>query len=391
MRKITLSLIACCLAGSFAYLISCKKDASPKSFSNNAAITKINTWLEEQKQAKQSSRAANVDLLKSNLEYSNLRFEKSENGEQFLIVPVKDDFKSAAEIEKNTVVDLVLFINKEDNIRSGNIVLYTPGNGIANKIPDNTFYDIFNTAQPGADGKFEFLAVTGKPQYVLQYKNNHLVSSGLYQPKVTAASASRTSSTPCYDWYLVTTWYDANGNVTDQTYVFLYTTCGSCGSLKLKSLCADDGGGGDASCCITDPTAQLTSRQITDPGINSCGMETIEPTTGAHIRNCVHTWYFVTQGILWYTWKYGSTEQSVQVKNGTLWNFRSVTHQGMVTSGTVPPCVTSNCSIASALPSFSGNVANMAIIYSLTLSYPCVVSGGSQSKTQNASTQWFAN
>ncbi|HEY1870122.1 MAG TPA: hypothetical protein VGG71_03640, partial [Chitinophagaceae bacterium] len=72
MRKLTLSLIACCFIGTFAYLISCKKDTSPKSFSNDATISKINTWLEQQKQGKQSNRAANVELLENNLEYSNL-------------------------------------------------------------------------------------------------------------------------------------------------------------------------------------------------------------------------------------------------------------------------------------------------------------------------------
>jgi len=390
MRKVTLSLIVCCLTGTFAYLISCKKDASPKSIPNDAVISKINKWLEQQKQGKPSNKVANLELLRNNLLYSNLRFEKSENGEQFLIVPLKEDFKSAAEIEKNTVADLVLFINKDDNIRSGNIVLYTPDNGMANKIPGNTFYDIFNTAQPGADGKFEFLAVTGKPQYVLQYKNNHLVSSGLYQPKATAASAARTSGTPCYDWYLVTTWYDINGNVADQTYVFLYTTCGTCGSTKLKSFCADDGGGWTSDCCIPDPNAELTSRQIGDPGTDVCGPEIIEPGTGLHIKNCSHTWYFVTNAILWYSWKYGSVEQSVEVKNGTVWNFRSVTHQGIVTNGTVPPCMSSSCSIASAISTVSGNVAHMDLSYTLTYAYPCAIRGGSQSYIDHASSQWMA-
>lgn len=391
MRKITLSLIACCLVGACAYLISCKKETSPKSFSGDATISKINTWLEQQKQGNQSNRAANVELLENNLDYSNLRFEKSENGERFLIVPVKENFKAGTEIDKNVVANLVLFVNKSGNIRSGNIVLYTPENGTVNKIPENTFYDIFNTAQPKSDGKFQFLTVGGKPQYILQYKNNHLVSSGLYQPKQTAASANRTSSTLCYDWYLVTTWYDIFGNVTDKTYVYLYTTCGSCGSPKLMSFCADDGGGGTTDCCITDPTAQLSFRPTGDPGINSCGPEIIEPGTGLHIKNCTHTWYFVTAAFWWYTWKYGSVEQTVEVKNGTVWNFRSVTHQGIVTNGTVPPCITSTCNIASAISTISGNFARMDLSYTLTITYPCKLSGGSQNYTEHASHEWNAS
>jgi len=389
MRKITLSLIAACAVASFLFFNSCKREVASSASSNNIAIAKVNAWLDQQKEGKQPNKAANIDLLKNNLDFSNLRYEKSNGDEQYLIVPIKENFKAATEIDKNLITDLFLVINKSGNIRTGNVVLYTPENGQANKIPDNTFYYIFNTAQPECDGKFQFLAVTGAPQYQLEYKNKHIISSGLYQAKENTSSSVRTSIL-CYDWFLVTTWYDIAGNIVDQTRVYLYTSCGNCGSPKYMSFCADDGSGGTSDCCIPDPNAQLTSTSISQASGDGCGLETKDKLTGLPTKTCTHSWYFSTNSILFYTWKYGSTEQAMELKDNGIWRFKSVIHMGVITDGMVPPCMTSTCNISSAIPSFSGSVAKMNLIYTLSISYPCAIRGGLQRKTESASSQWIA-
>lgn len=392
MRKLTLLLIVVCLGGTFIFFYSCKKDTAPHLSSNDATTAKVNSWLDEQEKGKHQNRIANMELLKANLEFSSARFEKSGNDEQLLIIPVNDNFKTTTELDKGDGVNLVLFINASGNIRSGNIVLFTPANGRSNKVPANTFHDIFNTAQPESDGKFQFLAVSGMPQYVLEYKDKHLISSGAFESKQNGSGSARTSVL-CYDWYLVTTWYDIAGNVTMQTRMFLYSSCDGCASKKVMTFCPDNGLGGNSStsCCITDPTAVLTTRAISQTNSDICGFEAKDRLTGILTKTCTHTWYFVSTSILWYTWQYGSTELATEQKPGTVWNFKSVSHQTIFLNGTVPPCVNSQCVITIATPSFLGNTARMDVSYTLTLSYPCVPSGGgSQTKFDHGSTQWIA-
>jgi hypothetical protein len=389
MRKVTLSLMGICTVAGFYFITSCKREISPDSSSNRLTIAKVNAWLDEQKRGKSPGKAANIDLVKENLDFSNLRFEKSGNDEQLLVIPINEQFKMKTEIDLSTSTDLLLMVDKSGNIRNGNVVLYTAENKGANKIPENTYYHIFNTAEPEWNGKFQFLSITGRPQYQLEYKNKHLISSGLYQPKEKTATSDKTA-TDCYDWYLVTTWYDISGNVTDQTYVYLYTTCGDCQNAKYMSLCSDDGGGGDTGCCISDPTAQLSVKAVSQADPGACGLETIDPLTGLPTKTCTHRWYFTNLSILWYVWKYGSAEQAVEVKVSGIWKFKSVTHMGGITSGTVPPCINSHCTISSVVPSFSESVARVNLVYTVSIAYPCAISGGLQSQTSSASSQWLA-
>src|SRR6266536_2502368 len=86
---------------------------------------KVNSWLEEQKTGKPSNSVSNIELLKNSLDFASLRFEKSEEGEKLLIVPVDKSLKSIADQAANSIPNLVLIIDKAGNIRKGYIVLYT--------------------------------------------------------------------------------------------------------------------------------------------------------------------------------------------------------------------------------------------------------------------------
>jgi len=220
--------MAVCVSGSFICLNSCKKDVSTGSSSNKEAIGKVNSWLEEQKTGKPSNSVSNIELLKNSLDFASLRFEKSEEGEKLLIVPVDKSLKSIADQAANSIPNLVLIIDKAGNIRKGYIVLYTGENGVANKIPDNTFYHIFNTAEPECNGKFRFHNIMGRLLYQLEYKDKWLQSVGLVKAKkkldVANNTGSRTQEGYYIDWYLVTTAYYDDGTSQVVSEIYLYTT-----------------------------------------------------------------------------------------------------------------------------------------------------------------------
>jgi len=67
-----------------AFFFSCKKEESKNSEPssvNKELQTKINSWLDGQKPKTQPNKAANVELLKDNLDFSKLSIEKSKENE----------------------------------------------------------------------------------------------------------------------------------------------------------------------------------------------------------------------------------------------------------------------------------------------------------------------
>jgi hypothetical protein len=227
------------------FLISCQKELADGS-SANANVAKVNSWVETQKAAVLPGKVANIELLKANLNFSGLKIEKSNDNEQLLIVPVKDNFKTLRNISEKTNVKLVLIIDKEGKVRKGNIVQYTPPNGQAsNDIPDNTFYNIFNTAESVSDGQFRFLSVTGRWLYQLDYKDGKMQSYGIIQPGSAGSNTGTSRTNTCLDWYLIITYYLPDGT-TYQTREYIGTTCDGCGSTMNQTLCPDDNGGGNS-------------------------------------------------------------------------------------------------------------------------------------------------
>jgi hypothetical protein len=138
---------------------------------------------------------------------------------------------------------LVLILNKSENIRKGNVVLFKPDNStFYTKVPDNTFHDILNTGIVNSNGLFQFLSVAGHWQYQLEYNNGKLKSFGLIKPK--NDDASRVNTLVCTDWYLVVDWYDVYGNYAGTTTEFMTESCQDCENSMYQSFCSDGGNSG---------------------------------------------------------------------------------------------------------------------------------------------------
>lgn len=251
MRKSFLSTLLLLLSATAIFFVSCQKEISDQhdvsnSNSNKAVSEKINAWLDNSKSVKQPNKAANIELLKSNLDYSALRVEKSGQGEQLITVPVKEYFKTLKKIDKNATTYLLLIVDNTGNIRKGNLVLYTPKDGQVNsKMPENAFYKILNTGDPDCKGKFLFLSVSGRKLYQLEYSDGklHSFSIATTQTKEQAPQTDSYTNSNCIDWYWVTTYYDQYGDIISQTYEYLTTTCEGCDDPDLAMVCPDNGGG----------------------------------------------------------------------------------------------------------------------------------------------------
>lgn len=206
-------------------LYSCQKEIKHEAAVNNNMASKIDTWLETQKPTGKATQSANIDLLKNNLDFANLRIENSSNNERIIVVPIKDGLKTEKGIDPKAIPNLLLIEDKNSNFRKANIVLFFPKDGTHyDKVPDNTFYAILNTGKPECNGTFKYLSLTGNKMHELSYENEHLKSFGHFK-KPAHSGNTMGRMTMCVDWYWVYTQYDEYGSVIDTWEEYIGTTC----------------------------------------------------------------------------------------------------------------------------------------------------------------------
>jgi hypothetical protein len=223
----------------FVYLSSCQKEVLQNAVDNSAAITKVNSWLESRKELEYVL-GSSVDNIKTNLDFDKLHYEQLSETEKLIIIPLKASFISEVNKGKNPLNLFLLIVNKDGNIRKGNIVQFTAKDGKkTDKLPENTFYNFYNKDWLVCDGSFTFVNINDKILYQMDYAKGKLAAYAEKSSKV-ADNPNKFSSGPsdqffdtCIEWYWLTF---ANGVLINEEY--LYTDCG---------INVEEGGGGGGS------------------------------------------------------------------------------------------------------------------------------------------------
>lgn len=353
-------------------LASCQKVAE-KQTNNDELISKIYSWLDKQKSPSQPNKAANIDLLKENMDFSALRFEPFTENEQFIVIPIKEDYKIKKNIDKNTLPVLLLVQDKPGNIIRGHMVQYSPENNQPmHSIPDNTFSKMYAEKTLDCNGLFRFLSPTGRWLFQREYKNGKMKSFGFVSADTNPQA--RTSTDCTYYFLILTLWVD--GVVFSQEAIYLGEVCESnCDDAFNQSLCPDydsGGAGGNPSqaqetCCIPDPNTQF-SYEKTNITRDDCGLEGIDPITGNPTKSCIHSWTFDRGRLLWYSWDFTCFTHTDLEKVAGLWKFKTATFRNVTRSGQLPPCVSSECTVNAANPSISADRLRAKLNLSYTIS-----------------------
>ena len=355
-KKFLLPLI---LWATMLVLFSCQKEAV-KTKSNDQLLKKVYSWLNNQKSPSQPNKAANIDLLKDNLIFSELSFEELNQNEKFLIIPVNEDYEIKKNIDKNTVLVLLMVIDESTNIIRGNLVLYSSyDNQRLNEIPKYTFFKMYNNKSLDCNGLFNFLSVTGRRMYQREYKDGKLHSFGYveasnHKPDEASNQAVARTETDCTHYYYILTWW-IDGVPVHQEAIYLGSICaGGCDDPMNQTLCPDNGGGGgggglgtEETCCIPDPNAQVSVTNGYEAYWTCAGEGT--DSSGNPTKTCLHTWSFQHNHLLWYSWDFvGQTFADLEKISGD-WYFKSTPKfQGVTTSGQLPACISSKCVSTSA-------------------------------------------
>lgn len=214
----------------FFAVLGCKKsdinssDSSFVSKNNRTYCDKVLAYLETQKvtvinaKASATNQNANIDLLEENLDFVAARTERLDNNLDFLIVPIKDEVINRKNLDKNSILTLLLITDKSGKINSGSIVYFLPSEGKKHvSIPQNTFSNMFSGYgnRVALDGMYKILTPTGRCISQFGIKNGKLFSAGQVQQKNKAKENPQKPSARCTDWYLVTTYYWSDGSTTE--------------------------------------------------------------------------------------------------------------------------------------------------------------------------------
>ncbi len=289
--------------------IACEKESS-KEPSDKSLFEKVNSWIEVQKSGTNQEKSNKIHSLKENLDFDNAMHEVLNEEEQFIIIPIKKDFRTINNRDKKSVNLLVLTLADAGVIRKGNIIQYVAENEQenVNKVPTNTISKMFNNRKIERSGRFRVLTIADRYLYELEYKQGSLYSYSTMQPKRPERGSTGRENTECTDWYIVTTITNSDGT-TSTHEEYIGRTCGGSGCVPVDPTVyteeCDGGsgsGGGSEDCCVP-PDIQLSATSISETIADNCGLEGVDPVTGLPIKTCTHDWYFSRNTLLFYTWK----------------------------------------------------------------------------------------
>lgn len=227
-------------------VVGCRKSDTNESI--NSFKGEISSYLESQKFASTNPSAAtvdanrNIDLLKNNLDFSLATTERLDEETNLVVIPVKNRLVAEKNLDKVSILTLLLITNNEKKIISSNIVYFLPADQNKRSVlPENTFSNLLGGKEVALDGIYKMLTLSGRWLSQFTIKNKKLSSVGTVEKKKTVGDNSGRTNT-CTNWYLITTIYWVDGSVT-RTEEYIGTTCGdNCG-----------GNGGYATVCGVEP------------------------------------------------------------------------------------------------------------------------------------------
>jgi hypothetical protein len=355
---------------------SCKKDITnnptdqENSQLNKEVITKVNAWLDSQKPANKPNKKATIELLKNNLDFSKLRVEEFKGNEQFLVIPVNEDFKTKKNVNKGTIPVLLLVVDKSGNINKGNLVLYIPQSGTTmSSLPNNTFYKMYYSKELDCSGMFRFLDITGGLLYQVEYENGKFHSIGQLQKKPSTNSQNTGARAECQliDWYIVTT-YSENGIVIWQSEEYIGTTCvelgDGCDDPNLASICGAPTGGTtfNADECISAGVDEFT-QEANGTYITSVKLWSEITDVDPFTKNKNPVWECLT-GLG--GWSLNSHEKGkiklIDVANNT-WAWKSLEHDQITFLGSPLPITHITYTNGVGTPSFTPEAAEASNIF----------------------------
>ena len=235
----------------------CKKEISafefPKTLGNS--VTRESTleaddiigWLKNQINIALPVKSKNILSIINSIEINKKYVENFRNRENLIIIPLKNNYFSQYIRDHQKPLQFLLIVeDNKGNIRRGDIVLFFPEETNLKFLPKNSFNDFFNNCKFPSNGSLSLVNLGDLKQYEVEFYGGHMKASRIWSSKNQGGIGNESLSNVslyCTEWYMVTTYYFDNGH-TEQTEVYLGTTCSNCRPNERCDQIGDDGSGG---------------------------------------------------------------------------------------------------------------------------------------------------
>jgi hypothetical protein len=218
---------------------------SQKMVTNSSGRQILSEWLSLHERNLKDKGKKILKEITSNLDYASLWIENRKNGENLIIIPINRSVSSQLnlltsylKLDEKSIFNLVIVQNRSGKLRWSSIISYLPEDGVdRSQVSEKTIQNIINGEHVVDNGMYKFIDLKGNLQYQVRYKNGKLYSFGKpVREDLTNAHKSKNTAARggCLAWYLITTYYYADGS-SSQTKEYLFTTCDED---------SDEGGGG---------------------------------------------------------------------------------------------------------------------------------------------------
>jgi hypothetical protein len=200
----------------------------------------VNAWLDNLVSTQNGVRNERIASIKRNLDFSRLSFEKGDGKEDYVLIPLKEGFRSAIHQDEDPLTSLALAVNKKGRVLRGQLFQYLPGEQkSAAAIPANAFATVCFDQKGSLNGRFALISIFDKLYFNVEYRNGRRVtfSEMTVKPPATASNVAARQK-ECREWYLVTTYYNEDGSIYSQEWDYIGTFC----VCPPNELCDEFGG-----------------------------------------------------------------------------------------------------------------------------------------------------
>ena len=242
----------------FTFIISCRKEIfieeslsyskkkSGKQLLDLKEKQVIKDWLVDHGRNLKSESMNKLEFISNNLNYDDITIEARNNGEDIIIIPIKDSIKEYfnlkekyLKLDENSILNLMIVRSEKGKLRWSYIVSFHPlGGKKQSKLSVGTLQNILNNKRVEDEGMFKLINLNGKLSHQFEYKQGKISSSGTLISKRELLKirdqflkkdnrlSLKNAPLPedCEDFYLVTTYYDGQGG-TYEDWEYLYTEC----------------------------------------------------------------------------------------------------------------------------------------------------------------------
>ncbi len=203
---------------------------------------KIQEFIAYEKLNNNEENVLKIDALEASLDFYRVDFSELSSGRELYVVDVNSTNESVKEKKK------VIFIVQGNEVLTMQIIAF---DNVKDSNYLNIIKDMINNKPHMYTGKISFFTIFGELIFYNVFNNGLLIVNGAALPVMEDESRSKVNG--CTAWYLVVTYYYANGT-TSQTSEYIGTTC-DCfeNSTRLGRMTCVGGEGGGGSGLPTNP------------------------------------------------------------------------------------------------------------------------------------------